>query len=331
MINVRCFVLVLMLLAGQVLFAQSDLMIQGTTPNLYVNHQVQPKENWYSVGRTYNLSPREIANFNKTSIDKPLSVSQVLRIPLISANFSQNNQKASDEVLVPVYHTIQEKEWMYRVSVNHNKVPIENLEKWNNVSRNDAKAGMKLIVGFLKVKSAQSPLAGRSYTPAATTTSTSASPASNSSAPAANPTASTPTPNTAQKEPLFRDNSPIPKETPKREAASASQETRAAANHKGGIFRSQYDDTGKSASGVSGVFRSNSGWTDGKYYALMNNVPVGTIVKVSFPSTAKSVYAKVLGQLPDMKESVGLTIRISEAAASELGAGNSKFSVDVNY
>ena len=63
----------------------------------------------------------------------------------------------------------------------------------------------------------------------------------------------------------------------------------------------------------------------------MNNVQVGTVVKVSFPSTNKSIYAKVLGQLPDMRESTGLAIRISDAAASELGAGNSKFTVDINY
>lgn len=63
----------------------------------------------------------------------------------------------------------------------------------------------------------------------------------------------------------------------------------------------------------------------------MNNVMVGTIIKVSFPSTSKVIYAKVLGQLPEMKESFGLTIRISDAAAAELGAGNSKFAVDVNY
>ena len=63
----------------------------------------------------------------------------------------------------------------------------------------------------------------------------------------------------------------------------------------------------------------------------MNGVPVGTIVQVNFPSTNKAIYAKVLGQLPDMRESSGLTIRISDAAASELGAGNNKFTVDVRY
>ena len=92
-----------------------------------------------------------------------------------------------------------------------------------------------------------------------------------------------------------------------------------------------YSDAGKAATGNAGIFRSTSGWKDGKYYALMNNVPVGTIVKVTFTSTQKTVYAKVLGQLPEMKESLGLTIRLSDAAASELGAENGKFYVDVKY
>lgn len=330
MIKVRIIVLVLLVFASLASFAQSNLLIEGTTPSLYLSHKVQAKETWYSLGRLYNLSPKVIASFNKTSIEKPLSVSQELKIPLLPANFSQNNTRAADEVLVPLYHTIQEKEWMYRISVNHNKVPIENLEKWNNISRDQATAGTNLIVGFLKVKPAQSALASNasknnsnSTIPSGTGTTTTSS--NNSSA--NNNTAGT----VKRDTPVFRDNSTIPKETPKTEAATASQETKAPVNFKGGFFRGQFDESGKSASGVSGTFKSTSGWNDGKYYALMNNVPVGTIVKVSFPSTTKSIYAKVLGQLPDMRESVGLTIRISEAAASELGAGNSKFTVDVKY
>jgi hypothetical protein len=63
----------------------------------------------------------------------------------------------------------------------------------------------------------------------------------------------------------------------------------------------------------------------------MNDVAVGTIVKITYTSTNKSVFAKVLGQLPDMRESVGLTVRLSDAAAAELGAEMGKFYVDVAY
>ena len=81
---------------------------------------------------------------------------------------------------------------------------------------------------------------------------------------------------------------------------------------------------------MAGTFKSTSGWTDGKYYALMNNVTVGSIIRVT-ATNGKTVYAKVLGQLPDMKESAGLLIRISNAASAELGLGEGKYSVDVKY
>jgi hypothetical protein len=104
-----------------------------------------------------------------------------------------------------------------------------------------------------------------------------------------------------------------------------------APHFNGGRFKVDFSDGGKSVAGQAGIFKSTSGWQDGKYYALINNVAVGTIVKITDQSTGKSVYAKVLGQLPDMKESAGLTVRLSNAAAAELGEGDGRFGVGVSY
>jgi hypothetical protein len=104
-----------------------------------------------------------------------------------------------------------------------------------------------------------------------------------------------------------------------------------APHFNGGVFRTDFNDGGHAINGNVGVFKSSSGWQDGKYYALMNNATVGAIVKITAPASGKSVYAKILGQLPDMKESVGLTIRISNAAAAELGQGEGRFNALVNY
>jgi len=150
-------------------FAQSqsrELLIQGQTGKLYLEHTVVAKENWYSVGRLYNIDPKALAPFNHLAMTQPLSIGQTLEIPLTAVNFSQNGQKAPAETLVPVYHVIQEKEWMYRISVNHNKVPIPSLEKWNNVNKDQIHAGMHLIVGYLKVKTALSALAAGGAAPA---------------------------------------------------------------------------------------------------------------------------------------------------------------------
>ena len=263
------------------------------------------------------------------------------------------NHKDADEVFVPVVYVVKEREWMYRISQNNNKVPLEKLEQWNNVTNGDIKPGMELIVGYLKVKGSQSPLASQ-----ATSVRT--------SAPVAKAKEVTPKveESVAVNKPEEKSSNSVvvaehsagikdmdkleaPKADPKAEEkpivdkpadkpeVKATENkpvlTQTSVDTRGGYFKTQYDETGKGTNGAAGVFRSTSGWQDGKYYALMNNIPVGTIIKVANPSNGKTVYAKVLGNLPDMKESAGLTLRISDAAATELGLASNKFPVSVRY
>ena len=80
---------------------------------------------------------------------------------------------------------------------------------------------------------------------------------------------------------------------------------------------------------VYGVFKSTSGWQDGKYYVLMNNVVPGTVVKLVRKSTDKVVFAKVLGAVPPGKESEGMSLRMSNAAIAALGLGDTGSDVDL--
>jgi hypothetical protein len=70
---------------------------------------------------------------------------------------------------------------------------------------------------------------------------------------------------------------------------------------------------------VYGMFKSSSGWQDGKYYVLLNNVVPGTIVKISSKTTGKQLFAKVLGAVPAGKESEGMVMRMSNATQAALG------------
>jgi LysM repeat protein len=158
MLKFKGVLIIAFLLFTQLVWAQSDLSVQGTSPDLYLLHTVQPKETWYSIGRTYNASAKEIATLSGVGMDK-LNIGQQLKVPLSVHNFSQDGKKGADEVFVPLYHIVGEKEWMYRISQNHNKIPVETLEKWNGVTNDHLQAGMKLIVGYLKVKTTQSSLA----------------------------------------------------------------------------------------------------------------------------------------------------------------------------
>jgi LysM repeat protein len=308
-------------------FAQSqsnELIVQGQTGALYLEHTVVARETWYSVGRLYNLPPKELTAYNHLTLT-PLAIGQTLRIPLTATNFSQDGQKTPAETLVPVMHVVQEKEWMYRISVNHNKVPIPTLEKWNHITGAQLHPGLHLIVGYLKVKTAVSALAAGGGIPAQADEGM-AAPVTKK------PVDSTPVAPVAVVATVVS-KPPAAKVVDNSASSTAAATTAQFAPHfNGGVFKSDFSDGGKSATGQSGIFKSTSGWQDGKYYALMNNVAVGTIIRVSDASTGKSVYAKVLGQLPDMKESAGLTVRLSNAAAAELGEGDAlKFNVTVAF
>ena len=308
----------------------TPLIVQEQGTNLFLNHKVAPKENWYAIGRLYNISPKEIAPYNGTTIDKGLSVGQTVKIPLVSANFVQGTQRASDEVLVPVYHVVKEKEGLYRIGQQYNKVSADQLRAWNKLPSNEISNGMKLIVGYLKVKKDLSQLAkaGQTPTDVAVTKQEVTPPPPKKESPVA---ASTVAAEKAAEEKKDDKTLVANKNEPKAVVTSGT----AAPDNAGGVFKNLFNEqtTGKSnsSSGTAAVFKSTSGWKDYKYYALMNNVTAGTIIKINNPANNRVVYAKVLGELPPGKDNDGLMIRISNAAASELQVLDTKFPVELSW
>ncbi|HSQ44940.1 MAG TPA: LysM peptidoglycan-binding domain-containing protein [Ginsengibacter sp.] len=313
---------------SNVSFAQkSGLVIEGTTPNLYLIHKVIPKENFYSIGRMYNVSAKELASYNNLQFQNGLSVGESLKIPLTENNFLQSGSAGSGEALIPVYHSVQPKEGLYRVSINFNKVPLTSLKKWNHMQSDAVSVGTPLIVGYLKVNKNESALANKAVRPDV---------AGNDS----NPQPIPPVVNPDRLQPVKVPDADkqekkevIQTEEPKVTVTTVN--TKSNINFSGGFFKKLYDDqAGKkspvSASGTAGTFKSTSGWQDGKYYCFNNDAPPGSVIKITDNATNKSVYAKVLDAIPDIKQNTGLTIIISNAAAEELGSGD-KFDCALSY
>jgi LysM repeat protein len=98
---------------------------------------------------------------------------------------------------------------------------------------------------------------------------------------------------------------------------------------KNDFFEKQFVSSQNSVEGLSGTFKTIAGWQDKKYYVLLSNVQSGSIVKVS--ANNKTVYAKVLGPLPNIKEDNNLALRVSNATAAALGATENKFNAKVEF
>lgn len=311
------------------LAAQSaDLVIQSEGSKHYLNHTVTAKENLYSIGRLYNISPKEIAPLNGLTLSSGLEIGQTLKIPLTATNFAQQGTAGADEAFVPLYHIVAQKEGLFRIGQNFNKVAVNDLKKWNSLAGDNLENGQVLVVGFLKVKKTQSALAVNGIKKIgepvkaipAVAGNTTTVPDNNSAASSAT---NTPVVNTAA--------NTVVKNTGATTSSSGAEGS--------GFFKDLYrqqsstNDAFRSTTGEGAIFKSTSGWQDAKYYALMNNITPGTIVRITNPSTNKTVYAKVLGELPPGKENDGLLIRISNAAAAELKVNEKepKFSAEVAY
>lgn len=320
------YILISLLITTGLAAQTSDLTIHSENGKLYLNHTVEAKENWYSIGRLYNISPREIAPLNGLTLNSGLEIGQQLKIPLTKTNFAQLGVAPADEVFVPLYHTVEQKEGLFRIGQHFNKVPAANLKKWNNLSAESISVGQQLVVGFLKVKKNQSALAANGIRRIGDPIKT--------APPLVKTEATEPPATTEPSKPAAVSASTAP---PQQNAADIN--TAKASPEGSGFFKNLYKQQALSNSafrsemGSASIFKSTSGWQDAKYYVLMNNISPGTIVRITNPVNSRIIFAKVLGELPPGKENDGLLIRISNAAAAELKINekDSKFPTEVSY
>lgn len=310
------FLLALILFCSSIVFAQSN-------KQSYIEHKVAAKENFYSIARMYNVSPKDIETLNGLDMKKGLVIGQILKIPSKASNSSQNTEKGK-----PIYYVVQPKEGLYRVSVKNHNVAVEDLRKWNKLSNDNITPGQKLIVGYSSSKESKDvavvkePVVKQEEIKQPVEEKKEQVVTKQETA-------------NVNKEELPKKQEPEKKiETPTTTQVSHVAITDA----NGGYFKSQFDlqiktqPVKKDETASAGIFKTSSGWQDAKYYALMDNVEPGTIIRVINPTNSKAIYAKVLGEMSGIRQNQGYDVRISNAAASALDVSDTdKFIVRVNY
>lgn len=334
----KFLILMFISLLGRGVFAQ-QLLVQNSPKGPAIVHTVAPKENFYSLGRLYNIPPREIAALNGLEMERGLTIGQMVQIPLTAQNFTQEKTTS-----YPVYYTVGDKEGLYRVSVNNNKVLMTSLRKWNNLSSDAISTGQKLIVGYLVSSDPNLAAIVKAGAPERTEV--------------ARLPEEKPLPKQEEEKPVVR-TEPIPErktETVAERKAEPIVEkktepvverkpeqpraiTTAAVNdNNGGYFKGLFDVQVKSQPlqkdemAAAGIFKTASGWQDAKYYALIDNVEPGTIIRIVNPNNNKAVYAKVLDKMTGIRQNQGYDVRISNAAATALDISDTeKFFVRVHY
>lgn len=303
-----------------------DLLVKNSGKGPYVEHKVAPKENFYSIGRLFFVHPKHLATFNSLDMSKGLSLAQTIRIPLTDTNFNQKSDKG-----IPVYYVAGNNESLYKISTNNN-VLLEKVRKWNHVTNDKIAPNTKLIVGYLVNGEIQAAAVNNTQkTDAAKITPDVPAKDPNKKDPAKNEVVNKPE---QKKEVIKQDKDEVKKDV----VAVPVKEEPEAKGPGQGYFKTSFEKQvtqqpiSKEQTITSGIFKTSSGWEDDKYYLLMNGAEPGTIIKITNPSNNKIIYAKLLGEMTDVKQSAGLNIRISNAAAAALDISETdKFIVKLNY
>lgn len=340
--------LLVSLFIGANLTAQ-DLVVKTDGSTGYLTHTVGPKENYYSIGRIYNISPRTYAPYNNLKLETPMSIGQVVRIPLVQQNYVLDNSGNATEAFVPLYYIVQEKEGLMKVG-QHFGISADGLKKLNGLKGDAVNIGDKLVIGYLKVLKEQSPLAASAKVGKPVVKSVESGVKSQETVVKKEPEikkeekpvvkqpevkkeeTSSQQPTTSNKQPEVKAPEVKKEEKPVVKPTTSNQQP---ATSKEGVFMNEYfsqtnnGSNTQSAETMCGIFKSSSGWNNGKYYALMNGVERGTIVKIMV--NGRAVYAKVLDAVPNVKENAGLNVLISNAAAAQLEINEQKFNVGVMW
>ena len=320
-------------------------------------HTVKAKETLYSLARKYNVHPRELAAYNNIPVETSLVLGQVIKIPLkptmaplqavapktdavvtkeepvkpvapvkVAAEKKEPEKTVvSPASKIPVYHKVAKKETLYAISKKYSNASIADIKKWNNLTSDGLSEGTNLIVGYKESAAISEEKAQPEKT--------AIEPVKEKPVVKEMKSESSESPVTKKEEAVVKAVEKPVKPVPIKE----EQTSMTGKDFNGGFYRSSYMEQVKDKDepvmekGTAGIFKSTSGWEDGKYYCLSNSIPAGTIVKVTFPATGNAIYAKVLDLIPDLRQNAGIILRLSNAATSELGVGTEIFECTINY
>ena len=313
----------------------------------YTVHTISKGETLTMLAQKYNTTVSNIMRANGMNAKSKLFVGEKIKIPSLSAveekpvaqkNATQKTEttktpvKSAADTSV-VTHYVLQGETLFGISKKFG-VTVEQLKQWNNLNDDHIHFGQLLALSDAGKNLVASRYGQQQKTGQANTeTSNTQLPKTEIALNKANTQESkTAIPDTINKIPVPQSSVVVVTKNTQTVTPLNISTTNPTTNSTG-YFRKEFSAKGgniKNLSGEAKIFKTATGWKDKKYYILTNEIPSGKVVKV-FSPTGKSVYAKVLWKLDNLRINEGLSFRISDAAASVLGVKESKFNLTVEY
>jgi LysM repeat protein len=262
-------------------------------------HKLDPKDNYYSIGRRYNVSPKTIIEFNKnakmtigtiikvptdhpfnqpektTTKTAPAYQQPVVQQPVVQPQ-EQPAQPASGTDGVPTQYKVSAGETLYSIAKRFNTT-VEDITNLNGLASNTISPGQILLVR-----------------------------ANAESQPATQPIQ----PQTTQPIVATRD-STMPDSTHHMNA------------NRFGLYE-------RDEKGVA-TWMDDDGLDPNKMLVLHRTAPIGTVIKITNIMTNRTTFAKVVGRFTDTEQTKDVIIVMTKNVAQALGALDKRFQVNLSY
>ena len=309
-----------------------------TIQKVKITHKVKSGESLSTIAKKYKVTIAELKSWNSLSSDK-LSIGKALKVitkkavpvkqngtqtqaePLV-ADAAVKEEVKKEEIRVTdrkteipnetkevvfvstkspsattkangdgISHTVKSGESLFLLAKMYGS-SIEELVQWNGLTSNNIKVGQTLQVR-------------RAATTAASTNSIAAT------------TTTTPTTTTSEVEVKEVKSEPtvtVPAAEPKQEST--------APNTSGGF-------TNTKESGLAEVIPGTE--ANKKYLVLHRNAPVGSVIRIKNEENDLTIFARVVGVLPETGDNSKVLIKLSKAAFEQLKGVNTRFPVEILY
>lgn len=304
------------------IIAAAILLSLGTATAQAVQtvHEIKEGETLSQLAKQYGTTVGDIMRFNGMNSDSKLFVGEKVKIPAAGETVAVSSAQT---------HIVEKGETLYQLSKKFG-VTVNQLRDWNNITGNNIQIGQTLKVSAGSGAAAL-PVAKTSDIPQKIDPVSTIEPDPIPEVTNAQVDSNTQAVDQSEPAGKLRDQTVFPDNSAATDASTVS--TVATTSGSEGAFavsyKSQASGTELITKGVSGKFQSASGWKDGKYFILMNEVAPGTLVKVQ--TKGKTIYAKVLWNLGNVKENAGLSYRVSDAGAAALGMSDEQTDIIVSY
>jgi LysM repeat protein len=255
-------------------------------------HKLDPKDNYYSIGRRYNVKPAVIIQFNnnaalkigdiiKVPTDRPFleDTKPAVTHPAYTAPRPAAQPTGSNNVnagVTPQQYKVSAGETLYSIAKRFNST-VDNIMKLNGLTSSTVVPGQ-----IIQVRSNVTDTPPPVVRPVAT-----------------------------------RDSLPIGATQD-----SSNAERRMNANRLG-LFE-------KSEKGVAS-WSDDPGLDPNKKLVLHRTAPVGTVIKITNPMTNLSTFAKVIGSFADNETNKDVILIMTKSVAESIGALDKRVHVNISY